>query len=584
MANAKLTFRMARSRSSRHRRKPSRRRWKYYAAVLLLAAAVGGVGVYFGQDAWRSYQARKMAGGVDALLAEGKVREALLRGQSALRLNPEEPEVLRRMAQVLEATGSATALGFHDKLAGAGAARPQDRENHLRAAMRFGQKSVAQRVAEDLAKAGDAGFRHLVTAEAMLGRGDRAGAERELRAVAAASGAAGESRLLVAQLMAAEESPERRAEALQMLHEVSLQDGKVAVEAMGSALTTGLVPPGELTVWADRLEAHPQANERTFLLVQSARLQSAPGSRAELVEQVMTRFADLPVERRTEALLWLNGIGEHERSLALVSSGEALSHADAYVAWLDALAGRGDWKRVEASLTSDKIPLQGTTAEMFRARAARMTGKEGAARQGYQRAINAALSDPRQLGAAMNFLAADGQLPLLRETLVAALSQPATSSAAEQGLVAVEKGGREAGKMRDLHVMLRDRLPDNADVRGDLIYYDLILGGTGLTGEAWQMSEAEPENFARRAVYALALLREGLADKAVAVFDGLSVRSDRITPEQKVVVISVLAANGRMDQAQAMAMTLDGNGLTREEVEMVNGYLQAGGGAAAERE
>jgi prolyl-tRNA editing enzyme YbaK/EbsC (Cys-tRNA(Pro) deacylase) len=72
-------------------------------------------------------------------------------------------------------------------------------------------------------------------------------------------------------------------------------------------------------------------------------------------------------------------------------------------------------------------------------------------------------------------------------------------------------------------------------------------------------------------------LQEGFPDKAVAVFDGLSVRSDRITPEQKAIVVSVLAAAGRMDQAQAMASTLDTSMLTEQEAAMVNGYLGGSG-------
>ena len=47
-------------------------------------------------------------------------------------------------------------------------------------------------------------------------------------------------------------------------------------------------------------------------------------------------------------------------------------------------------------------------------------------------------------------------------------------------------------------------------------------------------------------------------------------------------MVSVLAANGRMDQAQAMASTLDQNELTREEGEMVQRYLQSGADMAGQ--
>jgi hypothetical protein len=414
-----------------------------------------------------------------------------------------------------------------------------------------------------------------------MGQGNSTAAEAELRKVPATSAVHGEARLLLGQLMAAR-GGEAGAEALAMFRELSAGDDRVAASALAAGLAAGLVPSDERTAWAARLEKHPAGDEKTFLVVQSTRLAVDPSARPRVLEEVTAYFAGRGVERKTAAVVWLNAEGEHDLALRLVSSQEALASTDAFVAWLDALAGKGDWARVESALAGEKIPLQGVSLEMFRARAARMTGKEGAAQQGYQRAVNTALREPQHLGAVMAFLESDGQLAVLRESFRAGLTQPATAQGAKQGLVAIEKRARDAGRMRDLHKTLRDALPEDKDVQSDAIYYDLVLGGRGLGGEAWRMREEEPDNFGRRAVHALAVLKEGFPDKAVRVFDGLSVRSDQITPEQKAVVVSVLAAAGRRDQAQAMAATLDENDLTREEAAMVNGYLQSGAAVQGE--
>lgn len=551
--------------------------------LMVLLVTIAAAAAFYGGYRWLSqFRAAQMASGAHEYLAEGKVREALLRAQSALRMEPEGPDAWRSMAAVMEAIGNPLALGCYEKLVTLGAANDEDRRNYVRAALRLGQSSMARRQAEELGKAGDSGFLHLVAAEEAMANGNTAAAEAELRKVPASSVVHGEARLLLGQLLAARGGEGPQAEALALFRELSAGDDRVAASALAAALVADLVPSDERVAWAERLAGHPGGDEKTFLVVQSTRLAVDPSSRPRVLDEVMSYFGGRGVERKTPAVIWLNTEGEYDLALRLVSSQEALANTDAYVAWLDTLAGKGDWARVEAALAGEKIPLQGVSLEMFRARAARMTGKEGAAQQGYQRAVNTALREPQQLGAVMAFLESDGQLAVLRESFRAGLLQPATAQSARQGLVAMEKRTRDAGKMRDLHKLLRDALPEDKDVQSDAIYYDLVLGGRGLGGEAWRMREEEPDNFGRRAVHALAVLKEGFPDKAVRVFDGLSVRSDQITPEQKAVVVSVLAAAGRMDQAQAMASTLDENGLTREEVEMVKGYLQSGAAAATE--
>lgn len=553
-----------------------------FGLMVFLATIVVAAAFYGGYRLLSKYRAGQMASGAQEYLAEGKVREALLRAQSALRLEPEGPEAWRSMAAVMEAIGNPLALGCYEKLVTLGVATDEDRRNYVQAALRLGQSSMARSQAEVLKQSGDAGFVDFVAAEDAMRAGRVEAAEQALRKVPSSSAAHGEARLLLAQLLAAREEAEARDEALVIFRELSQGDDRVAAAALAAGLTSGVVPEGERTAWADRLEKHAGGDEKTFLVVQSARLAADPSARPQLLEAVMTHFTGRGVERKTPAVIWLNSLQEYDLALRLVSSQEALSNTDAFVAWLDTLAGKGDWPRVESALAGEKIPLQGVSLEMFRARAARMTGKEGAARQGYQRAVNTALRQPQQIGAVMAFLENDGQLEVLRETFVAGLADPATAESSKLGLVGVEKRSRDAAKMRDLLRKLQDALPEDNEVKSAAVYYDLVLGGRGLASEAWRMREAEPDNFGRRAVHALAVLQEGFPEKAVRVFDGLSVRSDQITPEQKAIVVSVLAANGRMDQAQAMASTLDENDLTREEAAMVNRYLQSGAAAGVE--
>jgi tetratricopeptide (TPR) repeat protein len=546
----------------------------YSGAVIVLAALMAAGAIYGGYKLLRDFRAQQMASGARDYLAQGKVREALLRAQSALTLTPEGPEAWRSMAAVMDAIGNPLALGCYEKIVSLGAATPEDRQNYLQAALKLGQTAAAQQQAAELEKSGDAGFARLVAAQEMMKRGNLAAAESALREIPGESAVSRSSKLLLAQLLAAQQGGEDKSEALALVQELSTGEDATAANALAFALTSGILPPTDQEEWLRRLENHPGADDRAFLVAKSARIATNASIRDSSVAEVMERFSPLPVERKTVAVVWLNQLGRYDDSLRLISSQEAAGSPDAYVAWLDTLAGKGDWARVESALSGDRVPLRGASLDMFRARAARMLGKDGAARQFYRQAANNSLkADPREIAAVMSFLESEGQLPVLRESFLLALAEPATADAAKQALFAIEKQSRNAEKMREIAVRIRDALPDDSEARSAAVYYDLVLGGRGLTDEAWRMREAEPENFACRAVHALALLEEGFPDKAVRVFDGLSVRSDRITPEQKAILVCVLAANNRMDQAQAMASTLDPAALTLQEVELIARYF-----------
>ena len=556
------------------RRKRRRIRRIYLGLAVLLAGAVLAAAFYGAYTMVRDFRSAQMTSQARELLAEAKVREALVRAQSALTLSPESPEAWRSMAAVMEAIGNPLALGCYEKLDTLGVSTVEDRRNYVRAAVQLGHTSAARRQADLLKQSGDAGFLDFVAADEAMRQGNRQAAEQALRRVPGTSAAGREAKLLLGQMLVARGEPAARDEALGFFRELSAGDDRVAASALATALTAGLVPAGERADWAARLQSHPAGDEKTFLVVQSARLADDPSSRPQILEEVVAHFSGRGVELRTPAVVWLNALQEYDLALRLLSSNEARGSPDTYVAWLDTLAGKGDWARVESALAGGRIPLHGVALEMFRARAARMTGKEGAARQGYQRAINMALREPAKMGSVMTFLENDGQTDLLRETLSEALSEPATAGSAKDALIVIEKRSRDAGKMRALLAKLCKALPEDKDLRSASIYYDLVLGNRALGAEAFRMRSEEPENFARRAVHALAVLQQGFPEKAVRVFDGLSVRSDLITPEQKAVVVSVLAAKGRMDQAQAMASTLNESELTREEAAMVSSYLR----------
>ena len=560
-----------------------RRRWRYLSVVLVLWVVVFWVLGYYGVQKWRSRQARQLAISAATFASEGNLREAGLRALTALQMRPDEPQVLRASARVFDFMGNPQALGLYEKLVALPEASLEDRKRFVEAAIRFGQLGVARREAAALEQAGDPGFIRLVNANECLARGDASGAEVELRAVAPESATRAQADLRLAGLLAVRGTGDASAEALGIFRALAAQPDNTGLEALASALTAGAVPTDEAAAWAQRLLDHPLGNDRTFLVAQAARLQADPSAQDAAVKAVMERFADAPVERKAAAVFWLNERKAFARSLELLPQSEAVANRDAFVLWLDAMVGTGRWAAADEVLTKGAIPLDGAIADLFRARAALMNGRPGTAAQEYKKAAERALSDPREMASAAAFLEQDGQADVWLETMHAGLRNPATANAAREGLLVPAKNSRDAAKLAQACRILAAETPQDEGARNLSLYYRLVLREPGLLEAAQRRSAERPDDFSRKTVLAFALLRDAREVEAVRAFDGLEVRSDRISPQEKAVVVCVLAANGRMDQAEAMALTLDRTALSVQEAEMVEGYLRGGGAAEAAR-
>jgi tetratricopeptide (TPR) repeat protein len=549
------------------------RRRKIIGALVLLAIALAGVSAagLFGK--WRTRQAKQMAHSAAELFAAGRQREAMLRMQTAWGMRPDEPQVMRALAGIFDASGDPRSLPIHAKLVATAEASKEDRQRCVLAALRHGQYEFAANEARILAASGDEGYAHAVRAAQSRARGDFATAESAMRAVTEESGAYDTTRLQLASLLSSRSgnAEEAREEAFAILEGLSSRPDATGLEALASGLSRRVVPPEKAAEWTARLEKHPLANDRSFLVVQSERWPADEAGRRDIVNLVMARFAGAPVERKVPAMLWLNEHAEFARTLELMPESKARANADAFVLWMDAAAGRGDWTAIDAALEK-KNPLTGGLADLFRARAAQKTGRTGTAQQGYERAIQAALDDPAQMPALLGFMEADGQKALLVDALVSALSDPAKARAARDALLGVSGESRDAAELRDAWSAIRDAEPGNREAANAADYYGLVAGTASPTEVAARGLAAEGDTDTRT-VRALALLKQGKSNEAAAVFRGLSLRSDTITPRQKAAVVCVLAAKGEPDQAELMGATLDASLLTKQEVAMVEKYL-----------
>jgi hypothetical protein len=508
-----------------------------------------------------------------ALMSEGRLRQAVLHIQSALGMRPDEPIVLRKAAQVLESNDDPQALAFYEDLSAGKAATDDDLRQMSLAALRFGRPEMAGEVAARLERSGDAGYARLVEADGLRRRGDIAGSLTVLGSVTVNSPAYPHARLQSARLMA--QLPERQAEALAILRELKSRDDLLAIEAAAVALESELVPTDEAAEWAAQLEAHPAANDRAFLLAQKTKVALDPDSKSVIAPQIMARFVGSTPERKMPALRWLNEHGEFARTLELLPARQAVTSTDAFVIWLDALAGTGDWVTADTALSRDGLPLRGPLADLFRGRTARMAGRDGAAQQHYQRAVQGALLEPRLAAVVVDFLENDGQTDLLEASLRAGLDQPAAAGVARQVLFERAARAGSARELLDFWTDFEKARTGDAGAKVQQLHYRLVLGESGLLPEAQRLAELYPQDLAALIAHALALLQDGQSEEALKLFDGLSLKSDQMNASQIAVMLAILSAGGRQEQAETLAVALDSGRLTREELDLVARFQPA---------
>jgi tetratricopeptide (TPR) repeat protein len=281
------------------------RRWIF----ILLILAVLGVGFYgslWAYGKFKSRQSRNLTKMATEYLQQGKMEEAAMSLETAVRLKPNNAEALRLLAKLRTASGGGVKpLETWRKLAESGALTLDDLTQYASAAAREGDWALAERLADAAATGGNTLLRHLLRAELLASKNDFAGAEAELREGIESDKNDAAKAALARFLLTYRFNAETASEVLDLLRKLSkLQDDR-GPEAIGTALTRGIVPPGELAVWIDALRTHPKSNARALILADTIELQSNPSSKPAVIEKLLKRMQGAPLADRAAAARFL---------------------------------------------------------------------------------------------------------------------------------------------------------------------------------------------------------------------------------------------------------------------------------------
>src|SRR5207249_7398056 len=126
------------------------------------------------------------------------------------------------------------------------------------------------------------------------------------------------------------------------------------------------------------------------LLALQLRAQHDPALTDQYVADAVERFGKGDDKTLAALAAWLNSLGRSRKALELLPLDRAVRRQDLYLQHVNALAALERWDEVKEVLSSERFPLEPAFQHMYLATARTRLGEATAARNEWQRALEAA--------------------------------------------------------------------------------------------------------------------------------------------------------------------------------------------------
>jgi tetratricopeptide (TPR) repeat protein len=596
-------------------RQARRRRRLFLLGLLLLAALAAAV--YFAAapvgGAIKSWQSRRLARQALAMIEQKQWDEAGAKARDALLLRPKEPESWRAIARLLSRTGQSTAaLEWWRKLDQEHRLSVEDRHDFAAAALVVGELARAATQIDWLLaqKGGPAPFDILLAGQLAALRKDPVLAVDYAERVMADKRAKPYEILSATTLILSVTTPEsppnisawKRIEdvardpgnpvsldalvllSLQQLRAspalgVTVAQRPVAPFSLNSDTSLSLSPGGPgaaqsaatmgLLEIADALEKNPDARPYHHLLALQLRIRREPWLANQYVADAVERFGKGDDETLAALAAWLNSVGRADKTLEVLPLDRAVRNKALYLQHIDSLAALERWAEVKEVLSSERFPLEAVLQHMYLASARTRLGEATAAKNEWQRALEAAANNSDKFLALATYAEQNHANDIADAAYGEAIKLMPKNRVAYNGRLRMAKA---AGRTADAQTLASEIVriwPDDAAARNEDAYLRLLLGASDGAAEAAEreaqvLVAQEPWNWAARATLGLAQLRLGKKEEAVAVFRNVRVTGSE-PPGALAVRAAILAVTGYEKGARGDAQKLGAEHLLPEE-------------------
>lgn len=547
---------------------------RLFRRILLLA--IGALVIWgcysFVAGIVRGIRGDRHAGEAARLLAEGNRVDARGELRLALALSPRHVGAARMLAAMLDSEDNPLSLDYHRIVVEAGEATEDDQRSGLEAALRHGDHALAIEWAGLVASGfDDPALPVLTNARIRWQLGDHEGAGAEFRRALAVDENPATLGALADYLIADKENggggnPE---EGLDLMVRLGESPGREGVDALKRALREGLVKARRVPDFLRALRGHPAAGVGDWIFADVFEIGMDPGQAERVAGEAAARLRGLAVGERLEGLLWLSGRGFPEAVLEALPREDAVSSVDAFTIRFDALVEAGRLAEADRLLRdpANPLPPASTLARMgwLFERNGDSTGAEGL----HQRALEAAGDDPVRL---LEEYARLGEEDRFRASSGIVFNDPSAASRILRRLLDAARLGRSS----KMELAILEAASAYPWFRGDASLTARIVTARLFCGKSIDLQPLEAfhgDGGDLDMQIALAAGRLAAGRKAGALYGleqaGVDSSLDGIGDRELLVLVAVLAANGRDAEAESAAMLIEPANLTREEQEFL---------------
>jgi tetratricopeptide (TPR) repeat protein len=544
------------------------RRWIIFLGLVASVALVLSIGpvLYRAYKAWR---ASTLAIQGEKLVKSNRVEDAIPPIRSAFLLSPDNPEVLRAMAQALSALGAPGAMTYWNWVIHGRGVTEDDRRAAAECAMQNGLFNEASDIIRDLVVRDGRDARN----QFLAARWSDQRATQDQTMFFATRAVNDDPAYKPAVLFLAVHelaNPYLHQEGVNTLFHLAGDDDAASLGALHRLALDPSLTPAEVDRLIARLRSHPHAGEYERIAALALEIKRHPDQRDALLDQAMAAHHNATPADVALFAEWLNSHSQASRVLQLVSRERALSSKPIFAAYIDALAVLNRWSELKTLLTSAVVPLEAPFVEVFLSRCATEMGDDQAADLYWQNAVAAAAGNP-----ALSFYLAGYAEKLGQNDRASAIyrnltQDPVVSRIAYQGLQRV-LSGKDTRTLRDLLDEMASRWPADQEMASQDIYLNLLLNEhvPDMHRRAVALFADDSYSIAHRTDLALACLRLNDPAGAFQAYSLASIDWNTVPVSDLVIYAATLRTNGRVKAAHQLLASVNRHTLRPEVRDLI---------------
>ena len=531
----------------------SLREWVVIGTVAFVLLILTGVVLVVGYGYAKQWRAHSLVSKARQLLDKPETsKQGLSELMAAYHLEPDDPIVIRGVADFESISRNGVALTLYHKLLGLPGVTRDDRRAAVRGFMGFGDLKTAKDLLDGLMADHPEADDYALLGTLQWTNHQQPEAVASLRRAVSLAPTNASNQLLLAQLLCLRSDDTERREGLEDLKTLAIQPDSVGLQALVTMCQ--IHPLDEPTQhWTiQQIRKHPLLDDPARLSAWGLEMQSDDPE--TIFRTVVAYFKTTSVQRKAVAARWLYTEGQPDKALELAPANQALISQDLFLDRLDCLAYEKKWQQVEQDLAHDPVPLSATLLYLYRARAAHELGDDSRSATDWDKAREASLSQPGMLNYAGNYALQLGLFDEAKKTYIQETHIPELTAMGYRQLLQLEQAHGNDNDLLDTLTQMLIAFPNDPDIRNDWAYMSFLLNRNMAQAApiAQGLVDSSPNLLTYRTTLALCYLTQNDPPGALTVYQGANIDWSTAPVNGKCIYAAVLAANGRKVEATAM--------------------------------